>query len=439
MGEPRYRRPDSEGEEMRPPNIIVILADDLGFGDLSCYGSTHIRTPCLDRMAAEGARFTDFYASANVCTPSRAGLLTGRYAIRAGLAHEVIQPADTTGLPPDANTLPKVLKPEYATALIGKWHLGHVAPYWPPTVQGFDRFYGLAYSHDMRPLKLYEADGNGLTEHEGKVDFATLTQTFFEQTEAFAGANLDRPFFVLLALTAPHIPLAPNPNEPTDSPGGAYGDVVEEIDLGVGRLLDRLKALGLDDDTLVIFTSDNGPWFEGSAGPFRERKGGSAWEGGFRVPFIARLPGRIPAGQINAVLASNLDILPTVLGLAGRTPPADLELDGIDLSDLLESGTGEGHEEILLFNNNHVAGLRTARWKLVARSYYRTYDAPLDGLPLLFDMQSDPGETYSVAARHPDILADMRARLARARSRYEPIANQFPRHVAPASAADHPD
>ncbi|WP_337189265.1 sulfatase-like hydrolase/transferase [Phenylobacterium sp.] len=424
---------------MRPPNVIVILADDLGYGDLGCYGSTHVRTPNLDRMAAEGARFTDFYASANVCTPSRAGLLTGRYAIRSGLAHEVIQPADTTGLPPDAWTIPKALKPDYATALIGKWHLGHVAPHWPPTVQGFDRFHGLAYSHDMRPLKLYEADEGGLTEHEGKVDFARLTQDFFEQAGAFAEANRDRPFFVLLALTAPHIPLVPNPDDPTDSPGGVYGDVVEEIDLGVGRLLARLKALGLDDDTLVVFTSDNGPWFEGSSGPFRERKGGSAWDGGFRVPFIARLPGRIPAGQVSPALASNLDILPTVLALAGRTPPADLELDGVDLSALLTTGEGDGHEEILLFDNNQVGGLRTARWKLVARSYYRRFDIPLDALPLLFDMQADPGETYSVAARHPEVLADMRDRLARARAKYEPMAGLFPSHVAPASAADHPD
>lgn len=423
----------------RKPNIIVILADDLGYGDLGCNGSTHIRTPNLDRMAAEGARLTDFYASANVCTPSRAGLLTGRYAIRAGLAHEVIQPADTTGLPPDALTIPKALRPDYATALIGKWHLGHVAPHWPPAVHGFDCFYGLAYSHDMRPLQLFEAVGDALTAHAGPVDLPKLTQRFFEQTFDFIDANRDRPFFALVALTAPHIPLRPNPDDLTGSPAGAYGEVVEEIDLGVGRLLDRLRALGLDDDTLVVFTSDNGPWFEGSSGPFRDRKGGSAWDGGFRVPFVARFPGRIPAGTVASGLASNLDILPTALALAGVDPPEDIELDGLDLWPLLSGQGGPGHEEILLFDNNHVAGLRTARWKLVARSYYRTYDAPLDALPLLFDMQADPGESYSVARLHPEALADMRARLAAARGRYEPLAAQFPPHVAPASAKDHPD
>jgi arylsulfatase A len=432
-------RPTAKLASMRQPNVIIILADDLGYGDVGCNGATHIRTPNIDRLAAEGARLTDFYASANVCTPSRAGLLTGRYAIRSGLAHEVIQPDDTTGLPPEALTIPKALKPDYATSLIGKWHLGHVAPHWPPTVHGFDRFYGLAYSHDMRPLQLFEADGPDVTAHEGRVDLPKLTQRFFEQTIAFAEANRERPFFVLLALTAPHIPLRPNPEDLTGSPAGDYGEVVEEIDLNVGRLLDRLQALGLDDDTLVVFTSDNGPWFEGSSGPFRDRKGGSAWDGGFRVPFVARLPGRIPAGVVADGLASNVDLLPTVLGLAGLAAPVGLELDGGDLTPMLMGGKGGPHEEILLFDNNHVAGLRTRRWKLVARSYYRTLDLALDGLPLLFDMQADPGETYSVARLHPEVLADMRERLARARATFEPIAAQFPPHVAPASAKDHPD
>jgi len=423
---------------MRQPNVIIILADDLGYGDIGCDGGKHIRTPNLDRMAAEGVRFTDFYASANVCTPSRAGLLTGRYAIRSGLAHEVIQPADTKGLPLSEVTIPQALKPDYATALIGKWHLGHVAPHWPPTAYGFDAFYGLPYSHDMRPLSLYEGQGRDITQHEGKVDFARLTQRFFEQTAAFAEANRDKPFFVLLALTAPHIPLVPNPDDVTGSPAGAYGEVVEEIDLNVGRLIARLKALGLDDDTLVIFTSDNGPWFEGSSGPFRDRKGGSAWDGGFRVPFIARQPGRIPAGLVAGGLSSNLDLLPTVLSLAGLPLP-DVELDGRDVSGMLTTGHGSPHEEILLFDNTHVAAVRTERWKLVARSYYRTYDIPLDRLPLLFDMTDDPGETYSVASLHPDALADMRARLERARARFDPIGKQFPPHMAPASAKDHPD
>ena len=423
----------------RPPNIIVILADDLGYGDIGCDGGTIIRTPNLDQMAAEGVRFTDFYASANVCTPSRAGLLTGRYAIRAGLAHEVLQPSDTTGLPVDAYTIPKALKSTHTSALIGKWHLGHVAPHWPPQVYGFDRFFGLPYSHDMKPLALYSGQGDQIEVTEAKPDFSKLTQHFFEQTIAFATENRDKPFFVLLALTAPHIPLKPNPGDLTGSPAGDYGEVVEEIDTNIGRLIAQLKALGLDEDTLVIFTSDNGPWFEGSSGPFRDRKGGAAWDGGYRVPFILRQPGTLPAGKVTDALASNLDFLPTFMALSGLAPPADLELDGKDISASILTDTPSPNEEIVLFNNIEVAAVRTARWKYVVRSYYRIYYAPLDRYPLLFDMQTDPGENYSVAALHPEIAEEMRGRIAAARAKYDPIGKSFPPHVAPASAKNHPD
>lgn len=422
---------------MRQPNFIIILADDLGYGDLGCDGGKVIRTPNLDRMADEGVRLTDFYASANVCTPSRAGLLTGQYAIRNGLAHEVIQPADTTGLPVEALTIPKALGEDYASALIGKWHLGHVAPHWPPTEYGFDHFYGLPYSHDMKPLALYDTGQTPMSEE--KADFTKLTQQFFERTATFVEENRDKPFFVLLALTAPHIPLKPNPDDLTGSAGGDYGEVVEEIDLNVGRLLARLKELGLDEDTLVAFTSDNGPWFEGSSGPFRDRKGGSAWDGGFRVPFIARQPGTLPAGQVNSAITSNLDLLPTLLAMAGKPQVADRELDGRDISAVLKDGAESPNDEIVLFDNAKVAAVRTSRWKYVARSYYRTYDVPLDRYPLLFDMDIDPGENYSVARNFPDAAADMRARLEKARAKYEPMADALPPHVAPASAADHPD
>jgi arylsulfatase A-like enzyme len=419
------------------PNFIVILADDLGYGDLGCDGGRIIKTPNLDRMAAEGVRLSDFYASANVCTPSRAGLLTGQYAIRHGLAHEVLQPADTKGLPVDALTIPKALGADYACALVGKWHLGHAAPHWPPTVYGFDAFHGLPYSHDMKPLAMYDGEaGRPLT--ESQVDFPKLTEQFFRRTLEFVEANRQRPFFVLLALTAPHVPLNPNPSDLTGSAGGAYGEVVEEIDANVGRLLARLKALGLDDDTLVIFTSDNGPWFEGSSGPFRDRKGGAAWEGGYRVPFIAWRPGTLPAGKVSAALASNLDILPTLCAMAGARPLPEVELDGRDLSGVLLADAPSPHEEIVLFNNAKVAAVRTARWKYVVRTYYRTYDVNLAqyGYPLLFDMAVDPGETYGVARLHPDVAEDMKARIARAQGKYEPMAVP---HVAPASAARHPD
>jgi arylsulfatase A len=365
-------------------------------------------------------------------------LLTGQYAIRNGLAHEVLQPADTKGLPLSAPTIPSALSPLYASALVGKWHLGHTAPYWPPTAYGFDEFHGLPYSHDMKPLSWFDAGPEGLSQDPARVEFTKLTERQFAHAMAFAEAHRARPFFLLLALTAPHVPLKPNPDDLTGSAAGDYGEVVEEIDRNVGRLMERLQALGIDDDTLVIFTSDNGPWFEGSSGPFRDRKGGSAWDGGFRVPFVARWPRGLAAGRVSDALASNLDLLPTFLALAGLAP-CEAELDGRDLSGVLLRGEPSPHDEILLFDNNRVTAVRTARWKYVARSYYRTYDVALDRYPLLFDMGRDPGETYSVARNFPQAAAEMRGRLEAARAKYEPMADLFPPHVAPASAQAHPD
>lgn len=424
----------------RKPNIIVILADDLGYGDIGADGGTIIRTPNLDRMAAEGTRFSDFYASANVCTPSRAGLLTGRYAIRMGLAEQVIQASESRGLPTSEVTIAKLLRPDYATALIGKWHLGHTGDAWPPTVHGFDVFRGLPYSHDMQPLAYFRKEGEEpLT--ESPVDFARLTETFFSETLAFAEANRDRPFFVLLALTAPHVPLVRNDDAPWDSPGGAYGDVVEEIDRNVGALLERLAALGLAEDTLVVFTSDNGPWFEGSSGPFRDRKGGAGWDGGYHVPFILRQPGTIPAGVVTSAIASNLDLLPTLAGMAGAQLPEGLELDGRDLGGVIFEGRDSPHDAIILFDNAKVAAVRTPDWKYVVRSYFRTFDIPLGrfNYPLLFDIRRDPGENYSVASLHPEVAEALKARVKAARDFYEPMTADFPAYVRPEAADWHPD
>ncbi len=426
---------------MRAPNFIVILADDLGYGDLGCDGGRIIATPNLDAMAAEGVRFTDYYASANVCTPSRAGLLTGSYAIRHGLAHQVIQPADVTGLPPHAFTLPRGLGPDYARALIGKWHLGHAPPHWPPTLYGFDTFSGVPYSHDMRPIALYDAHGAEVRLTEARVDFARLTARFFASAVDFAQAHRSQPFFILLALTAPHTPLHPNPDEETGSAAGAYGEVVEEIDRQVGRLLARLAALGLDEETLVVFTSDNGPWFEGSSGVFRDRKGGAGFDGGYRVPLIARQRGVLPAGAVRSGLASNLDLAPTLMALAGRAWPADAPCDGADLTGVLMRDETSPHEAIVLFDNARVAAIRTARWKWVVRSYYRTFDLDLGarGYPLLFDLTIDPAETYSVRRLYPEVAADMAARLERAQATYEPLAAAFPPYHPPPGAEAHPD
>jgi uncharacterized sulfatase len=414
--------PQAIAKPGRKPNIIIVLADDLGYGDVGAFGAKLIRTPALDRMAKEGALLSTFYASANICTPSRAGLLTGRYPIRTGLAYEVIQPNDTNGLPLSEITIAEALKPDYATALIGKWHLGHVAPFWPPTVQGFDLFFGLPYSHDMKPLALYTAEpGVELTKED--VDFKQLTARFFARGLRFIEDNKERPFFLMLALSAPHEPENPHPDHAGKSKAAAYGDVVEEVDENVGKLLARLKALGLEQDTLVIVTSDNGPWFEGSVGPFRDRKGGAGWEGGYRVPFIARQPGTIPAGITSNALAMNIDFMPTIMAWTGRPLPA-VTIDGKDITPLLKTrGAKSPHDELVLFNNERVAAIRTADWKLVLRTYYRTLDLPIDqyGYAHLVDVKDDPGEAYNVAALHPDVMKDMLARAERAKKTFEPL------------------
>lgn len=406
----------------RKPNIVIILADDLGYGDLGAYGAKLIRTPNLDRMAKEGAKLTSFYASANICTPSRAGLMTGRYAIRTGLGYSVIQPNDTNGLSLSEITIAEALKPDYTTALIGKWHLGHVAPFWPPTQHGFDLFHGLPYSHDMKPLSLYSGDaGVELTSED--VDFAQLTARFFQRGLKFIEDKRAKPFLLMLTLTAPHVPTVPHPDHLNESKAGAYGDVVQEIDANVGTLLAKLKALNLDKDTLVIVTSDNGPWFAGSSGPLRERKGGAGWDGGYRVPFIARQPGAIPGGIVNDAIAMNIDLMPTLCAWAGKLAP-NVTLDGKDIAPLFKKKAARSpHEELVLFNNEKVAGIRTQDWKLVTSTYYRTIEFPLEqyGYSQLVDLKTDPGENYDVSSLHPAILADMKARLARARATYEPF------------------
>ena len=428
--------PPLTGASSRKPNIVLILADDLGYGDLGAFGNGVIRTPNLDRMAAEGAKLTTFYASANVCTPSRAGLLTGRYPIRTGLARDVIRQTDTHGLPLSEITIAEALKPDYATALVGKWHLGHVSPYWPPTKQGFDIFHGLPYSHDMQPLAMSAGSGDGVEIIDDTPDMDRLTEQFFTRGLKFIDDNRDRPFFLLLTLTAPHVPLDPHPDHAGHSAAAEYGDVVEEIDAQVGRLMERLKAHDIDNDTLVILTSDNGPWWEGSAGSLRDRKGGAGWEGGYRVPFIARQPGRIPAGLVNNAMAMNSDLLPTLARWAGAALP-DVQLDGADIASLLtQPRAASPHDELVYFINEDVAAIRTQRFKYVVRSHYRTFLGDLDGAnrtdwAVLVDMEKDPEESYDVSSLHPDVLADLQARLTRARATFDPLRTPTPPPAPP--------
>lgn len=408
----------------RKPNFIVIYCDDLGYGDIGPMGGRAIPTPHLDRMAKEGLTLTDYYAPANVCTPSRAGFLTGRYPIRTGMS-KVLLAADTKTMPKSEVTIAQALKPAYASALIGKWHLGHSGPSWAPTNYGFDLFYGLPYSHDISPLKVYEFDATG-QRGVWDPDFSRLQQNFYARAERFIEEQGERPFFLELALSAPHLPNYPAPGFENESKhAGAYGDCVMEIDAIVGRLLAKLKALGIDRDTLMIFTSDNGPWFEGSTGGMRQRKGGAGYDGGYRVPFIARWPGRIAPGRRSDSIAMGIDLLPTFCGLAGISLPDGVEIDGKDIAPVLLRDAATPHDALLLFQGEDIVGIRTQHWKYVNADFYMDHFMLLDGrgYPQLYDM-AHKEEEYSVASLHPDIVRAFQARIKQAADRFSSLRSE---------------
>jgi uncharacterized sulfatase len=396
------------------PNIIVILADDLGLGDVGVYGARDIRTPHLDRMAREGARLTRFHASANVCTPSRAGLLTGRYPARSGLAHGVIYPHSTHGLPESETTLPEMLRDAgYRTAMLGKWHLGSTDAAWP-TRHGFDAFWGVPWSNDMNPLPLYR----DRTIVEEPLTQETFAERLVDEARAIIAAPSDKPFFLYVAHIAPHVPLRPGPRFQGRSAAGVYGDFVEEMDWTTGEILAALKKAGKDRDTIVLFTSDNGPWWEGSSGDRRGRKG-DTFEGGYAVPLLARWPGAIPRGLVSDQMAMNIDLLPTLAAVSGASLPTDRAIDGRNILPLLtRRGAPTPHESLLFFLNGDIAAIRTQDWRMVVRAWYLNFNAPLEqfGLRLLFDMRRDPGETVNLAERRPDVLSRMRAMLEEARA-----------------------
>jgi arylsulfatase len=397
--------------ETRAPNIVLILADDLGFGDLGCYGS-RIPTPNLNRLAAEGAQFQHFYAGSPVCTPSRAALLTGRYPVRCGLSR-VLFPEDTVGLSNTETTVPKMLKSQgYRTMCAGKWHLGS-RPEFMPNAQGFDRFFGIPYSHDMWPLPLLS---NGeVVEANAKLD--TLTQRYTEQAIDFVSSPADAPFFLYLAHSAPHIPLATSQRFRKKSKLGRYGDAVQELDWSVGEVMRTIAEKGLDDNTLVMFTSDNGPWYQGNTGVLRGRKG-ETYEGGVRVPCLVRFPGRIPAGVQPRGFGSFFDVMPTLARLTGATAPRS---DGTDIWPLMAGQASELERDLLLyFDGINLQCARMGPWKLhVSRynSFAWTLDPPGGrmNLPLprpeLYDLESDPEESSDVAEDNPEIVARIRARM----------------------------
>jgi arylsulfatase len=396
-------------QQGRTPNIVFILCDDLGYGDLGCYGSS-IRTPNIDRMAAEGARFTNFTSADPVCSPSRAALLTGRYPTRVGVPR-VFFPQDKDGLALDETTLANALKSQgYSAMCIGKWHLGRPDAYLP-TSRGFDEYFGIPYSNDMNPRVLMH--NTQVIENDTPLD--SLTQRYTEQATKFIEEKKGGPFFLYMPHTFPHIPLGASARFRGKSAQGIYGDVVEEVDWSVGEIRAALKRAGVEQNTLVMFTSDNGPWYLGSPGKLRGRKN-TTYEGGVREPFLAVWPGKIPKGKVCDGLASMLDIFPTVTRLCGAKPPAK-PLDGIDMWPLLSGKTQSIDREVLLyFDNWDLQCARWMNWKLhIARHNTAAYaPAPPGGRfsyllakPELYDLAKDPDESYDVAPENPKIVEEI--------------------------------
>jgi arylsulfatase A-like enzyme len=425
----------------RRPNIVLIFADDQGYQDLGCFGSPLIKTPNIDRLAEEGMKFTSFYVASPVCTPSRAALMTGCYPKRVGLHKGVLFPGHKTGLNPSEVTIAELLKEQgYATACVGKWHLGCL-PELLPTRQGFDRYFGIPYSNDMPTAAKDGTKGAVLMRNEEvfehPADLSTLTKRYTEEAVKFIAASKDKPFFLYLPHTMPHTPLAVSDKFKGHNPQrGLYGDVIEEIDWSVGEIVATLKKHALDKDTLVIYTSDNGPWLVkgdngGCALPLRDGKG-TTHEGGMREPCVMCWPGKIPAGKTCAELAATIDLLPTLARLAGAKPPADRVIDGRDIWPLMsdQDGAKTPHEAYFYYSSGGtLEAVRSGNWKLriaKARTAAKPPPGPARGKPApaqvppaqtrtqpaedveLYDLAADIGEKNNLADKHPDVVQRLR-------------------------------
>lgn len=419
----------------KQPNFIIIFADDLGYGDLGVFGNPSIRTPNLDRMAYEGQKWTNFYAAASVCTPSRAGLLTGRLPVRSGMASSkarVLFPNSKNGLPASEITLAEQLKKAgYTTAAIGKWHLGHKAKFLP-TNNGFDSYFGIPYSNDMD--RIAEMDGRHYwerpddsikTEHfnvpllrdtkiiERPANQNNITKRYSDEAVSFIKKQSNGPFFLYLAHNLPHIPLFASEDFLGKSKRGLYGDVVEEIDDGVGKIINALKKQGIANNTIVVFTSDNGPWLPfknngGNAGLLRAGKG-TTWEGGMREPTIFWGPSLVKAGVISD-LGSNMDFFTTFSQMAGVPIPKDRIIDGIDLSEVLLKGKSAPRKSILYYRGTELYAARLGDFKahfITQGAYGEFGERQEHGTPLLYNLAFDAGEHFNIAEKHPDILKEI--------------------------------
>ena len=441
---PSFLRGQQSPAGGRSPNIVVIFTDDQGYSDVGIYGARGFKTPNLDRMASEGVRFTDFYVAQPVCSASRAALLTGCYPNRIGITG-ALGPNATHGIHEDEVTLAELCKSKgYRTAMFGKWHLGHHPRFLPPR-HGFDEYCGTPYSNDMWPLHpdivklpensekrkrgypnlpLIEGDQIADPEITGE-DQAQFTTMFTNRAVDFINSNKENPFFLYVAHPMPHVPLFVSKKYAGKSEQGLYGDVISEIDWSVGQILDAIKHNGLDDDTLVIFTSDNGPWLSygnhgGSCRPLREGKG-TTWEGGVREPCIMRWPGKIPAGHVCREPAMTIDVFPTIARLID-TPLPQHKIDGLDIWPLIAGAPGakSPHEALFFYyHSNDLEAMRSGRWKLVFPHTYRSltgtpgrdgtpngYTHPKCGLEL-YDLENDISEKHNVIDQHPQVVARM--------------------------------
>ena len=405
------------------PNFVIIFADDQGYQDVGCFGSPNIKTPNLDRMAAEGMKFTDFYSAAAICSPSRAALMTGCYPPRVGIT-KVLFRRDTIGLNPKEVTIADVLKGQgYATACVGKWHLGHL-PEFLPTSNGFDSYLGLPYSNDMDGIK---GKDRNLDRAWRQKDYSpwdvplmrdkeiieqpavqtTLTERYTDEAVKFIHKNKDKPFFLYLPHTMPHVPLFVSDEFYVEDVFKAYKATIEQVDNSVGRVFAALKKAGVDKNTLVIYTSDNGPWLSkkhhgGSALPLRDGKF-TTYEGGMREPCIMRWPGKIPAGKVCSEVCGTIDVLPTFAKLAGASLPSDRIIDGRNIWPLMagKSGAKSPHEAYFYYRGTNLEAVRSGKWKL------RRNKKKVE----LFDLDSDVGEKNNLAEEHPAIVERLTAKM----------------------------